>query len=43
MLDEHLDDTTDVELLVVGQRPVPLGELVRPFDLPRHGPTMPRK
>lgn len=43
MLDEHLDDSTDIELLAVRQRPVPVSEPVRPFDLPRHVLTMPRK
>lgn len=43
MFDEHLDNSTDIELLVVGQLPVPVSELVRPFDLPRHTLTMPQK
>lgn len=43
MLDEHLDDSTDIELLAVGQCPVPVSEPIRPFDLPRHPLIMPLK
>jgi hypothetical protein len=37
VLDEQLDDAADRELLVVGQIAVPVRELVRSFDVPRHG------
>jgi hypothetical protein len=42
MLDEHLDNSPDVDLFIVGQCYVPVGELVRPLDFPPHRLTMPR-
>jgi hypothetical protein len=42
VFDEHFDDTTDSELLVVGESPIPVRELVRPLDVPSRTAIMPR-